>query len=364
MRFYDIKITSAKTGALVTAKSLQNSGLSGSTFTSFANGRTIPGALNIEINIPAYNYANPLGGAALRVWGVSLDELSQANDLAGNDIVIRAGMQKGLPLANPKQIGVIMQARIFQAFGNWQGTSMALDMQFIPPTGEGITPPGNFSFNWKKGTMLADAIRATLQVAMPAFTIQMAISDRLVSTVAKPGVYGSLSAFSKMIEDVSKSKQYQGITTKSGAPYTGVKITISGKNVIVQDGTKDLSSGQFSQSNPKVIEFQDLIGQPTWYSPSQINFKVVMRGDLSVSQFVKLPDLSTPFVLTAPGAGIPGNASTNKSAFKGIFEITGLHHMGNFRQADANAWITSVNAVFNNSSNDLAKQLAQGVIPP
>ncbi len=115
MRSYDILITQPSTGALVQR------------FTSRdASGRAIPGALNIEWDIPVAPFATPMGAAWVRVWGVSLAQISQSSDLNGMNIQVFGGMQKGLPLANPMQYGLLVQGQIFQAFGNWIDTNQTL----------------------------------------------------------------------------------------------------------------------------------------------------------------------------------------------------------------------------------------------
>src|ERR1700752_2385438 len=116
MRFYDIKITDPKSGKLIQQ------------FTSLNTlGQTIPGALNVELDIPVFRMAEPAGAAYVRVWGISIKDIGQAFDLNGKNIEVSAGMAKGLPLANPKQSGLILQGTIQQAFGNWQGFDQTLD---------------------------------------------------------------------------------------------------------------------------------------------------------------------------------------------------------------------------------------------
>src|SRR6185437_5669869 len=121
-RYYKIVITDASGNILVpnaagTQFSFMPPTTSGaSTWTSFVNGRTLPGALNIELDIPIAGYAEPRGNAWLRVWGIPIQVISYAHNFANMNIAIYAGMQKGLPLAKPQQAGLIIQGQIFQAF--------------------------------------------------------------------------------------------------------------------------------------------------------------------------------------------------------------------------------------------------------
>lgn len=360
MRYYDITITDAKSGQVIRPASLANLGLP-STFSSFVNGQSLPGALNVEINAPVFNFSVPLPGTYVRIWGISLAEISQSADLAGCGIIVRAGMQAGLPLANPAQAGVIIQGTIYQAIGNWVGTDMTLDLFILPPTGQTNSPSLNFSFNWKANTLLKDAIDSTLRTAMPSFTRVIAISDKLKMSSTQSGIYSDLAAFSHAIADLSQAQQFKGTITKSGAPYTGVKISINQKTLVVVDDTQDTTGS--TATNPKEIAFRDMVGQPTWFSPTQMNLKLVMRADLSVNDYIKMPSgLASPFVLTQPGAAFPNSPSRNESSFKGTFLVISQQHFGSFRQPTADAWVTSVNATFN-ATNQLALNLANGVAP-
>lgn len=347
MRFYDIIIS--KNGKVVKAASL--AGAPGnSTFTSFYNGVSIPGALDIEMNITSAGYQVFDAASSLTVWGIGIKEISQAVNLGGCDIIIRAGMKKGLPLANPKQAGVIVRGKIFQPFGNWQGNIMNISMNLIPGTGEGVTPAKNFSFNWKKGTSLSDALKATLQAALPLMEVQVNVSDQLIARADFPHIASDLTGFSRMVNQLTNVKQFAGIKTLDGSAYSGVKVAIVQNTVLAADNT----TAPGTAKQPKMIAFNDLIGQPTWYSPVQISFKTVLRGDINIGDVITLPNnLSTPYVLTAGGAGgaaVDGGgqpSQSGSSAFKGNFTVTGMVHYVHFRQAGANSWATSFQAAVN-----------------
>src|SRR5579859_766749 len=196
MRYYSIQITDPVTGKLLTQpSSVPNSG---ATYSSLVNGFTLPGALNVELDVPVYAYAVPAGQAYARIWGISLAEISQAADLGvtssgspGFGIAIYAGMQRGLPLANPAQAGLIVEGRILQAFGNWINTEMTLDLILYPATGA-PDDPKNIVIDWKAGTPLAQAVANTLSVAFPTLKQNIQISPNLVLAHDEPGFYGSL----------------------------------------------------------------------------------------------------------------------------------------------------------------------------
>jgi len=342
MRYYSITITNPKTGEVIRPAAFSSLKLPDS-YTSYVNGKTLGAALNVEIQASIAQYAIPKGGTVVRIWGISLQEISQANNLNGMNIVVKAGMQKGLPLANPSQNGIIIRGTIFQAFGNWEGTNMTLDLIIIPNTGSKNLPK-NFTFKWKAKTPLADAIKTTLQAALPDMKTKIAISPNLVLNNDENAVFSSLVEFSKFIARISSLKQFQGIKPKSGGTYQGVAIVSKDNTIVVSDGTADVNSGS-SYDKPTQVLFQDLIGQPTWLSPTLLNFRCVMRADISVGDFVKLPSKLGPGSV-GTSSGISNTPATDKAAFSGVFGIREVYHFGNFRQPDAASWCTSFEAFF------------------
>jgi hypothetical protein len=348
VRYYDVTITNAKTGALIQPSYFKSLGVKSSYFSSL-NGQPLPAALNIELDIPVAPYAQPRQGAWVRIWGISLQEISQSGGLNFADIVIKAGMQKGLPLATAAsaQAGIIMQGTIFQCYGNWIGTEMTLDMTLLPAAGTD-NKPVNLTWNSPKQTPMGQAIRQTLSTAFPGFKITVAVSASLVLPYDQTGTYTKLADFASMIANISQGQQFQGIKPLGGGAYPGVSITIRGNEIVAFDGTANYGNNSFA--SPKTIAFQDLIGQPTWISPNQLNFKTVMRADLSVGDYIRMPaTLATPYVLTAQGAAFPNTPARNATTFKGVFVITEVHHFGNFRQPDAASWVTVFDAAFVNS---------------
>lgn len=356
MRYYSIEIRNK--GELIRPASLASLKLP-ETFASTVNGRNLPGALMVELNLLSYNYHSFEGSSYVRVWGVSLQELAQSNNLSGYDILVKAGMSKGLPLAKPSQAGIVAQGKIQQAFGNWIGTDQTLELQLLPGTGSGIGPR-NYSFNWPANTPLSQAMETVLAVALPReYRVKMAISQDLKFGAAQWGTYGTLEDFAAAVFKISMMSQYQGIVPLSGGKYEGVRITIKDKTVLVYDGTQDYSTNSYN--TPKQILFEDLIGQPTWMQGNELNFKCVMRADLSVGDYVKLPQgLSSPYVITTPNAAIPGAPSRNKLTFTGTFKITRMQHFGNSRQPDAASWCTVMNAALITSSLDASNPAQVG----
>ena len=309
MRYYKIVLTNPETG-------------NARTFTSLSpEGKNLPGALNVELDVPVVPFATPYGAAFVHVDGVSLADIGQASDFNGSAISVYAGMTKGLPLANPAQAGLIAQGYVFQAYGNWIGTEQSLDLIINPGTGTGADPK-NIVFNWKKGTPFADAVTSTLTTAFPGYTVAVSVNPRLVLPADEVGYYATTGQFAAYLKSMTAAIL--------GGGYAGVDVILTEKAFSVYDGS--------TISAPKAIAFPDMIGQPTWIDPLTVQVKLVMRADLGVGDFIKFP----PAQVTNPGTTSPFvNA---KSTFQGAFQVGAIRHVGNFRQPDAASWVTVVNA--------------------
>jgi hypothetical protein len=340
VRYYSIVISDQNTGEVLVPNLKGRPGFSRvaagpmvSTYTSLVGdspslkGSTAPGAQNIELDIPVALLATPAGSAYVRIWGVSLQEIAQANNLNNLTVKVYGGMAKGLPLANPAQSGLLVEGSIQQAFGNWQDVNMTLDLVINASYGT-ASAPANVVLNWKRGQKLADAIDSALSAAFPAYKRNINISPNLVLTAdAEPGFYQTAAQFAQYLNQVSRSI--------IGGSYNGVNVLLTQSTFNVFDGT--------SQTNPTKLAFTDLIGQPTWIGPNQVHVECVMRADINVGDYVSMP--ATPLINTTSGALSQYAQIRQGSAFKGTFMVTYMRHVGNYRQPPGNAWITTYDLV-------------------
>jgi len=334
VRFYDIAITNPQTNQVVRPASLASLNLP-TTFTSYVNGQSIPGALNVEIAVNVSIASEPFGDSYIKIWGVSLQEISQGSDLNNALIVVQGGFQKGLPLANPKQKGVLFSGYIIQAFGNWVGTDQTVDLVVASGKGpKGIgspTQPVNLTLNWSKGTQLGLALKNALLTAYPGCSCQDTTSQNLVLSSNQVGIYNSLTELSQWAYRVSRS-----IITTAG--YNGVSINAdvaSTSSFIISDGTQ-------TQSNVTTLNFNDFIGQPTWFAPGKISFKCPMRADLKVGDQIKFPvGNNGQSAIQSFTTAASQSQARSKSAFQGTFQIQKVRHIGNFRQRSGDSWVTT-----------------------
>jgi len=347
MRRYEITITdqdgkpkviNGSDGKPIFNGTFTSYGTNGSIFGAFTGAKsTIAGALNVEWDLPISVYNSPLGGASLRVYGVGLPLLAQAANFNPSadgkkycNIKISGGMAKGLPLANPDQYGVLINSRIQQAFGNWQGTSQTLDLIMVLPAGSKENP-FNFSFTCANNAPLAPAIETTLKNVFPnASAVNVNISKDLVAPEPLYQQNFTLTEFSKYLNDKSRS-------IVGGTNYPGIQISYIDNIINVYDYTTPPTT------EPINIAFTDLIGQPTWIAPYTLTFKTVMRYDLKVGGQIVMPKQSAQrgLILTLPSSQSQFKEVVN---FQGTFYIQNVRHLGMFRQPDANSWVTVVQA--------------------
>ena len=316
MRYYTIQVLNSD-GSLYTF------------FTSYFNGQTDLGALQVQFDVPIYGLAQPASATSVKVWGVDLYTISQAKNFADKTIKVYAGFQSGLPLANlalqSGHTGLIFQGTIYQAFGNWVGVNQWLELMILP-TDLPIAATTNIAFQWSPGQSIQSALNTTLTTAFGSgYKITFAISANLATTEVVTHTSDTLTAFAQYIEQLT-----QPIVGKN---YTGVQIYPQPNALLVFDNTQPLTT--------KTIYYTDMIGQPTWVDVNTIQATLSMRADLSPGMTLTLP---VSQVVSESGVV---NRFNNPAAFQGSFTIQSVRHIGDFRQPDAMAWITVVDCYSN-----------------
>lgn len=286
-------------------------------------GLVLPNALDVSFDIPVTDFATPMSGAFVRVFGIDLQTITQASDFNLMDIKVYGGMQRGLPLARPAQAALLAAGTIQQSVGNWVGTEMTLDLYFTSGKTKPETPV-NLTINWRAGMLMADAIRDTLLTAFPGYTALINISPRLRLPQDQPGYYENLLQFARFCKNVSL-----GIIRDAG--YPGVRVTLKERQFIVQDAS--------TRRAPKTIDFTDLVGQITWLSANRVSITTVMRGDIEAGDFVSLPPAGQTFSL--PQSQSQARA---RDPFAGVFQIDNARHTGQFRGESGTNWVTTFQA--------------------
>ena len=356
MRYYRLTIAQASGGG------------SPLVITSHPNGPQQPpdaGALQVEYNVKVSPFATPAqdasgGGASgslIRIWGVPIALLSQAHNFnapgSGAPLytaTLQGGMGKGLPLANPAQIGTLIQGSIWRAIGNWVGVDMTLDLYLTSPVG-GVSqlpytkyaadktpnlPVNNFSIHWVAGQPMGPAIQAALQAAYPNTTVTVSVSPQLIVPTTEDGYYHSMAAFASEVKSRSLS-----ILGPNDPGYYGVEIKATNGIVAAYDYTQqgEGTTPVATVGGPsKVIAPTDLIGQPTWIANGQISVSVVQRGDIDIGN-----RLTLPATLSTAGSGVVAQGALVQNfplAFSGNWIVNKLTHIGNYKSPQAQQWMT------------------------
>lgn len=310
MRYYEITITPKNSKPV--------------TFTTLTPFGTYNGSsLKVELDVFQNWYAQPTQNAYIKISGVDFQTINQSASFNGATIQVMAGMSKGLPFANPAQQGMILLGTVFQCFANWQGTEVTLDLVVIPLIGSPDLPQ-NLTGTWAKGQKLEDAVKAVLKAAYKDVPITGSFNAKLVSPEDQPLYYQDLVQFSEYVRVASQSIIKQ-------SDYQGAQIGYTPTGFVLTDGT--------TSKTPFKISFFDIIGNATWIDIATIQIKLVMRGDLSIGEYIQLP-------VGLPALNIVNNYSQyrNTVSFQGVFQIKQIHHVGNSRQPDANAWVSVVDA--------------------
>lgn len=321
-------------------------------------GSTNPAAQTVEIDAVVTSLHQPNGNPFFRIWGVSLGEMNYASNLNTMDLKVYGGMAAGLPLANPQQAGLLASGSVLQAFGNWVGNSMYLDIFMVAggssvsanqttgnPPGPNTIPipvtnsdPANLVLQMKQGQPMLQAITACLQIGFPQYSIQGAIDPALVWVKSVSTAY--FDTVRQLAEFVhQKSLSVIGGSAPNRQHYPGVSISLQNNTFTISDQT--------TQTAVKNIAYLDLVGQPTWSQPYTVQATVVMRGDLSVGDVVTLPQgpLTTNFgagsnYVPTPSLGDTYTQNKNALSFTGTFYISSIRHVGNSRAPDALSWVT------------------------
>jgi len=285
-------------------------------------------ALKVELDIMQAPQHKPQQMGLVKIKGVAYEDISTASNLNGAIIQIRLGMSLGLPLSSsqPQPPRLVIDGVVLQAFGNWQGTDVSLDLIVGPPSyANNVQNPANIIWNWLPNQSMAEAIEIALKPVFPIAPIYTNISPDLVNTrlVNACTAYPDLTSFAKMIRRIS-------LDINPVPFYQGVQIDFNATGINVFDNT-------IPSPNLTLLQWSDLIGSITYISNNEISIKVVMRGDINLGDYIQVPMGSPLFLVPSTN---PENFYKNLVPWMGVYIVGEVHHMGNSRQADANSWVT------------------------
>ena len=320
MRYYSIQIT-PKDSNNPPPTLLYNSQLK--------NGQPNTSALQLMIDAPVTVYSLAENSATIEIWGINQNDAKQCKSYNECLIDVYAGMQSGLPLANPKQAGLILHGVIQQSFFNWIGTALVLNFVVMADTGL-INKPANIQLQWLKGQKISDALTNCIGNAFPGpiFKTVINIEGDFIATKDNVGVYQNLSQLAWHINTMTKQMKDS---------YQGIDFYYKDNEIHIFD--------QPNTGGSKKISLADMVQQPVLIEPLTMQCYLVLRGDLSIGDIIELP--KTPY--TTQSSSFSQYPSSTKNSImmpNSKYWIKKIRHFGNFRSANPLEWITIVDAVF------------------
>jgi hypothetical protein len=339
-----------------TIAAVVGSGISGAQWISVINGVNDPGALDIEMDVQITPSGYLLAGW-VKVYGIPQSVIAQSSYFTNCQLSLYGGFTDGLPLANlevPHQ-GLLCNAQIYPCMGNWIGSELSITFFLTPSQGNpgGPTAPKNIIHNMPKGTPLASAVQQALSTAFPGVGMNLKISPNLTLNYDDHGFYQGLEQYMNYVKALSHSI----LGTPQSTGYYGVRNDPSKGPFNIFDGTLPDSVVQ--------IQFEDLIGQPTWVDAGEIQVRVAMRADIVPNMQIALP---TNILVSTTEAGafglLPGSQWQQYQPgdflnFQGTFQVIGVRHMGRFRNPNAESnWITVINALYGSAPGALGAAIA------
>jgi hypothetical protein len=337
----------------------------GAQWSSIFNGVNDPGALDIDFDITV-NAGVSTGSLVIK--GITQNLISQSTVFTGQRVQLYAGFTEGLPLANDQVIhqGLICDGQIYPAFGNWTGTDLSLT--FIITVGNfsgigGPTNPKNIIHNMPQGSQLSSAIQNALSTAFPNSQFKIDISNALTLNAPDQGYHQGLQQYMNYVKQLSHSI----LGTPDTTGYQGVQSFPTGYG-------KYLITDFTGPGTSIAIQFEDLIGQPTWIDQFTIQVKTVLRADINAAMANGPVSITLPYQLLmttqAAGAfslsvaGLGSNISNtyehgNVLLFNGTWIVNKIRHVGHYRQPSGESWVTIIEA----SSSSFAGGLNPAALP-
>ncbi|WP_336240436.1 hypothetical protein [Citrobacter werkmanii] len=325
MRRYRIEITDSKGNAIV-----DNTGVAIGPYDSNDNPQ---GAMHITFDAYCTTQDVSNSGTMLAIFGLPLSILSQSVNLWGAKVRLYGGFSGGLPLENAEQYGLLIAGNVFNPYGNWQGTHQSLNLILSP--GELLNDSGgpfSITMNGKQGEKLSDVLFRSLSAAFPNRKVRIDISQNLVLPEPWADTYTRIGPLAAMLKSNSHFIQRD-------RDYAGVRLVLQQDEVRIYDGTVPGVDTE--------IKAEELIGQPTWLSTNTISFKTPMRADITLSDTVTLPInlFSGPESVLSVSSPQAFGAVRNTVNFTGKFLINSVRHVGAYRDASADAWVTIYEAI-------------------
>lgn len=216
MRYYAVVVEGTSIAFSSLVSDANNSGVlntSGGPTLLLTSGQNNPNALRIAFSIEIVKAADQGTGSYIRLYGIPLSLMQQANTLAGKTVTLYGGFSPGLPLATAQSLGaragMLMQGTITACYGNWRGDDVALDLLLLPTAwkgqggGSSTVSPGAAADGGGNASTAPSARRLAAR-KLPSFVsprngMSAAPQDASISDAITSAISGDFSAFMSIL---------------------------------------------------------------------------------------------------------------------------------------------------------------------
>lgn len=289
------------------------------------------GALNILFTITNSDLSHPdgpTGGASITIQGVDITTVNQASDMQGYTLMLNAGMGKGLPLSKPEQEGTLLHGTIKSSLGQWKDTNMSITFfvtPYVAPADDNEKLP--FFLHCQEGQPIKDSIPHAFRSTMYGNTIKFSSSE---NPIARHDITGSYTT----------SKELCVAVADTWFQHTQNRLSISTEGKFIS------FIEEKTHNTPHTIEFEDLIGQPTWNGTGKISIQCPLRGDIKVGDMIHISEATLELGSFSDKVHSPQSYEGKKgSIFLGFFRVQSVKHQGNFRSPTGENWMTTLDCI-------------------
>ncbi|HEO9044236.1 TPA: hypothetical protein QIF36_002403 [Enterobacter kobei] len=304
--------------------------------------RPLAGALDIEFDIQTLGAGTIAAqSSTLVIRGLPMSVMKQSVNLSECICTLNAGFGSiGLPLGRAQSVhyGMILEGQIYTPYANWQGVNQSLNLGIInyAPV---LNVTGALRMDGKRGENIGTMILRNMKAAYPGKRVVMSIADNLILPEDTPSAeYLNMGGYSLDIGSLSR-----GIM--NDPEYVGIQIYMQKDFIVVSDLLYPLSGIIHN------VALEELIGQPTWEGFNSISVKVPLRSDINVGEGLRIASYTdckiyTPYggigTLLTTNGGVAIVARMQDTTFSGTFIVSGIRHVGAFRNPSADSWVSII----------------------
>lgn len=306
-----------------------------------------PYALGIKFNIQAFYDSSTYTPSTLTIINPPTAFYSQSQGLLGMDIKVEAGIKPSVFTSKLELTAstnnILFIGKVARVVPQWGGLNPSVTFLLSSVMSDSTGDNSSHICIIEKGEKIADSLTNTLREMLPDISVE--IVDSAIDM--------TLQDNQTMQREV---KSYMDLVNL--AKQLGIGFAVD-KNRVIMYGIKKGYENSVSPFEPKP---QDFLSQPEFQNHSTIQCVFGLRGDLQLTQKVKMPKntvLSSGGLTGGSGGGVSqtgslaGVSNANAIIASDDYKITGIWHTGDSRNSSALAWATTISAT---STKNLANK--------